>query len=92
MLPIPFYALGERHSTAPEAVQGAPDGQVDLATAQLLYPVQILQVPAPTGVGYWDAAPLRQLLDKLLVDAPLQALVVGRVDEKLGAIRLQAAD
>jgi hypothetical protein len=52
----------------------------------LLHLFQVLQIPPAAGVGHWDAAPLCQLLDQLLVDASLQALVVGRMDEELGAV------
>ena len=92
LLLIPFNTLGQRHTTAAETIQRAANGQVHLATAELLYLLQIFQVPSSAGVGYWDAAPLCQLLDQLLVDAPLQALVVGRVDEELGAVWFQAFD
>ena len=92
LLLVPCYTLGQRDAAASEAVQGAANGQIHLATAQLLHFFQVLQAPPPAGVGDWDAAPLCQLLDQLLVDTPLQALVVGRVDEELGAVRLQALD
>lgn len=86
--PIPLDTLGERHAAPAEAVECTADGQIHFAAAQLLHPFQILQVPAPAGIRDWDAAPLRQLLDQPLVDAPLQPLVVGRVDEELGAVGL----
>ena len=92
LLLIPFNTLGQRHTTAPKTIQRAANGQVHLATAEFLYLLQIFQIPSSAGVGYWDAAPLCQLLDQLLVDAPLQALVVGRVDEELGAVWFQAFD
>ena len=89
---IPLDTLGQRHTAPAEAVQGAPDGQVDLAAAELLHEVEIGQRPAPTRVRHRDAAPLGQLLDELLVDATLQTLVVGGVDEELGAVGLEFFD
>ncbi len=89
LLLIPFNTLGQCDTTAAKTIQRAANGQVHLATAELLHLLQIFQVPSSAGIGYWDAAPLCQLLDQLLVDAPLQALVVGGVDEELGAVWFQ---
>lgn len=47
-------------------------------------------MPRTTGVRNGDAAPLRQLLDELLVDALLQPLIVRSVDEELGTVGLKA--
>lgn len=90
--PVPLDALGQRHAAAAEAVQRAADRQVDPAAAQLPDAVQVGQAPAAARVRHGDAAPPRQPLHQRLVDAPLQALVVGRVDQKLGTERLEALD
>lgn len=87
--PVPFDALVQLDAEAAEAVQGAADGQVDLPRAQPGDVVEIGQVPAAAGVGDGDTAPLGQLCDEVLVDAALEALVVGCVDEELGAVGLK---
>lgn len=74
---------------ATETVEGAADGQVDLSGAQPGDVVEVGQVPAAAGVGDGDGAPLGQFRDEVLVDAALEALVVGSVDEKLGAVWLK---
>ncbi|KDN65388.1 hypothetical protein CSUB01_05778 [Colletotrichum sublineola] len=90
--PVPRHALLKLHPVAAETVQRAPDRQVYLALAELLHHVQVPQVPAAARVRDRQAAPLGQPLHKLLVDPFLQALVVRRVDEELGAIGLQQLD
>lgn len=92
LLLIPLNTLGQRDTTSTKAIQRTSNGQVYLAATQLFHLFQIFQITAPAGVGYWDATPLCQLLNQLLVDAPLQALVVGCVDEELGAVWLQTLD
>lgn len=52
---------------------------------------EITHIPAAAGVRHGDRAPLSQPPDEIGVDAPLQALVVGRVDQELGAVRLEFA-
>lgn len=47
---------------------------------------------AASSVGDGDGAPLAQLCDQLVVDAALQALDVGGVDQELGAVGLEEAD
>ena len=86
LLSVPFNTLGQGDTTSPKTIQRAADSQVHLAAAELLDLLQVFQIPSSAGVGHWDAAPLRQLCNQLLVDAPLQALVVGCVDEELGAV------
>jgi hypothetical protein len=49
-------------------------------------------VPAAARIGHGDAAPLGQPRDQRLVDAALQAFVVGGVDEEFGTERFEEAD
>jgi hypothetical protein len=54
--------------------------------------VQILQISSPSSIGDRNTTPLRQLLNELLVDAFLEALIVRCVDQKFGTIRLERFD
>lgn len=92
MFPIPPHTLFQRHPVPAEAVQRTTDGEVDLPAAEGLDAVQVRQGAGPAGVGHGDGAPLRQALDEGLVDALLEALVVGGVDEELGAVGLKLGD
>lgn len=89
LLLVPLDALLQLDAVAPETVQRAADGQVHLAVADPLDRLEIVEVPAPAGVRDGDGGPRGQLRHELLVDALLQAFVVGGVDEELGAVRLQ---
>lgn len=89
---IPSNAIVESHTVSPEAVQRTSYREVHLPSAQLLHQLEIFKVPCTAGVSNGDAAPLCQLLNQGLIDAFLQPLVVCRVDEKLGAVRLQTRD
>ena len=80
---VPFYALGKRDAFAAKTVQRAANSQINLALAQLLDQLQVVEVSPAAGVGDRDAAPLGQALHQLLVDALLEPLVVGGVDEEL---------
>ena len=90
MPPIPSNTVLELHPIPAKAIQRAPDREVHLPAAQPLHQLKILQMPRTTGVRNGDAAPLRQLLDELLVDALLQPLIVRSVDEELGTVGLKA--
>ena len=82
----------EVDARAAEYVEGAPNGQVDLGATQGLHKFQVLDGAAAPSVGDGDGAPLAQLCDQLVVDATLQALDIGGVDQELGAIGLEQAD
>jgi hypothetical protein len=51
-----------------------------------------LERAAASSVGDGDSAPLAQLRDQLVVNATLQALDVGGVDQELGAVGLEEAN
>lgn len=89
---VPLHTLVELDALPAEYVQGAPDGQVDPGAAQALHELQVLERAAASSVGDGDGAPLAQLCDQLVVDAALQALDVGGVDQELGAVGLEEAD
>ena len=72
-----------------EDVQCTPNCEVDLAAAQLLYELQVFDRPAPARVCDGDAAPLSQLCHELVVDAALQALDVGGVDQEFRTVRFE---
>lgn len=86
---IPLNTLVQPHTTPTKAVQSTADCQINGSAAQPGYIVQVLEVPATARVGHGDAAPLGQLGDELLINPTLQALVIGSVDEELGAVGLQ---
>lgn len=71
LLPIPLHTLLESDTATPEDVQRASDGQIDLAAAQLLHQLQVLQATPTAGVRDGDGAPLRQLLHQRMIDALL---------------------
>lgn len=89
---IPCNAVLELHARAAEAVEGTADGQVDLSSAQPGHEVEIVQRPATARVRDWNRAPIGQPSHELLVDSALQTLVVCRVDEELGTVRLELLD
>lgn len=80
---IPLYTVVKRHATASEYIQRRANGQVDLACTQTLDELQISQVAAAARIGDGDGAPFGQRGDEVVVDAALQALDVGGVDQKL---------
>lgn len=57
--------------------------------AELLDFLKVFEVAPATSISYRYTAPLGQLGDELLVNTSLEALVVGRVDQELGAVRLE---
>lgn len=87
--PVPLDTLVQLHPRPAEAVQRASDGEVNLPSAQLLDHVQVGEISPAASVGDGYAAPPRQARDKLLVDATLQALVVGGVYQELRAVGLE---
>ena len=92
LLPVPLDTLVKSDSFTAKYIQSTPNRQVDLALAQLLHKLQILNRAAPAGIRDRDAAPLGQLGDQLVVDAALQAFDVGSVDQKLGAVGFEELD
>lgn len=86
---VPLDTLIQLHAAATEAIQSTADGQIHGTATEPGYVVQVLEVPAAASVGHGDGTPLRQLGDELLIDATLEALVIGSVDEELGAVGLQ---
>jgi hypothetical protein len=54
--------------------------------------VQILEISSPSSICDRNTTPLRQLLNELLVDTFLEALIVRCVDQKFGTIRLERFD
>lgn len=92
LAPIPFDTFVQLHSRTAEAVQRAPDGEINLPSAQLLDHVQVGEIPPAASIGDGYATPLRQTRDKLLVDATLQALIIGGVYQELGAVGLELSN
>lgn len=80
---VPLNTLVKLDTRAAEAVQGTPNGKVHLSTTEPLDGLEVLQVPTATRVRHGDGAPFGEPLHELLVDALLQSLVVGSVDEEL---------
>jgi hypothetical protein len=91
-LPVPRNSLLKLDATATKDVQRAANSQINLATAQLLHQLQILQVASATCICNWNGADRRQKLHKLGVDTSLFTFDVGGVDQKLRAVRLKECD
>lgn len=87
--PVPLDAVVKLDPGPAEAVQGAAYREINPARAQPRHQLQVVQPPPSARVRDGNRAPIRQPRHQLLVDAPLQALVVGCVDEELGAVGLQ---
>jgi hypothetical protein len=79
LLFIPIYAFFKRDSRTPKYIQRTPNSKVDLAVAQLLDMVQILQIPSTASICYRDTAPLRQPLHQFLIYTLLEAFIIGRM-------------
>ena len=92
MLLVPNYTVLKLRSNPTENVKRASNGQVDLSSTELLYQIQIPDVPASASVRDRYRAPLCQSGDELLVDPLLEALVVGGVDQELAAVGLEHFD
>jgi len=93
LLPIiPRNSFFELDAAATEDVKRTADGQVDLATAQLLHQFQVLQIASTACIRDWNGTDGRQELYKLGVDAGLFAFDVRGVDQKLCAVRLEECD
>ena len=92
LLLIPGDTFVKLNTIAAKAIQSAANGQIYAAVAKLLDQFQVVKVPAAAGICDRDRAPFGKPSYQLLVNAPLQALVVGSMDEKLGAVRLQRTD
>jgi len=89
---IPLDTVRKRDPATTKHVQRTPDGQIDLATAELLDQVQVLQMSSSARVRHGNAAPLGQPRHELVVDTLLQAFVVGGVDEEFRAVGFEAGD
>ena len=85
---VPARTLLEVATRAPKNIQRTPNRQIDLSVTQLLHQRKVVDVPSSSCVSHRDAAPLGQLADELVVDAALETLDIGCVDEKLSAVRL----
>jgi hypothetical protein len=92
LLAVPLDAVGELDARTAKDVQGTSNRQVHLAVAELLDQLEILNRAAAAGVRDGNGTPLGQLGNQLVVDAALQALYVGGVDEELGAVRFEEGD
>lgn len=90
--PIPIYTLLKPHSRASKDIQRASNREVHLAIAKIMHKLHVLQMPASARVRDWYRAPPAQLPYQVLVDAALQALIVGCMDQELGAERLKLLD
>lgn len=89
LLLIPRNNILKLDTTPAENIQCTTNGKVDASVAQFLHQLQVFNRSAAAGVGDGDAAPLSQLRDELVVDAPLQTFDVGGVDEELGTVGLE---
>nr|POE53844.1 uncharacterized protein c3f10.08c [Quercus suber] len=85
MSPIPCAALVERHAPPAENIQGTTDGEIDLAVAEMLDKLEILDVATTASVGDGDAADRRKICDQFFVDASLKTFGVRRVDQEFAA-------
>lgn len=90
LLLVPPDAIFKLHPRASEDVQRAANRKIDLAIAQLLHQLEVLERSAATRVRHGDTAPLGELAHELVVDSTLEAFHVGCVDEELCAVRLEA--
>ena len=82
LAPVPPHTILKLDARPAETVQSTPYREIDLAPAQPLDRVQVLQVPPSAGICDGDRAPLRQALDELLVYALLQSFIVCGMDEE----------
>lgn len=92
LAPVPLHTFLQLYSRTTKTVQCTADGEIHLALTQLLDHPQVFKIPAAAGVCHGYTAPLGQLRDELLIHAALQALVVGRVYQELGAVWLESFD
>lgn len=88
LLSIPRNTIIKFYPCAAETVQGTANCKVYFSTAQLLDKFKVVKISPATGIRYRYTAPLCKLLDEFLVDALLETLVVGGVNEEFGAVRL----
>ena len=89
---IPSNGFLELDAAATEDVQRAANGQVNLATAQLLHQLQVLQVASAACVCDGNGADGGQELHELGVDTGLLAFDVRGVDQEFRAVRLEESD
>ena len=92
LLAVPLDAVDELDARTTEDVQRTSNCQVHLAVAELLDQLEILNRTAAARVCDGNSAPLGQLGNELVVNAALQTLYVGSVDEELGAVGLEEGD
>ena len=76
------FVVGQ--TAASEDIEGAADGEVETAVAEIADEVEILHVPNAAGVGHGNPLPAAEKLDEAGLDTFALALDVGGVDEKFG--------
>ena len=89
---IPRNSFLKLDATATEDVECAANRQVNLAAAQFLHQLQVLQVASAACVCDRDGADGGQELHELGVDTGLFAFDVGSVDQELCAVGLEESD
>ena len=89
---IPLYTVLQRRSGTTKDIKCATNGQIHAAVTQFHDPLQIVGTPAAPCIRDRNLAPRRQTSHELLVDASLQAFVVGGMHEELRAERFQQLD
>lgn len=67
-LPIPKNTFFQLYPITSEAIQSTADGEVDLATAQLLHEVQVIECSRASSIRDRNITPLSQLLNEFFVD------------------------
>ena len=77
---VPRYTIHKVRTFTPKDVQGASDGEVDLAITRLTDELEILDCPCAARVRDGNGAPLCKACDQFEVNAFLQAFVVGSVN------------
>jgi len=85
--PVEFDAFGVGHPAASENIEGAADGEIDLAAADLLDGLEVGQRAGAARVRDGKRATPGEETDQPGVDAPAKALDIDGVDEEFGAKR-----
>ena len=89
---IPPHHFVQSDSLPAKDVERAADGEIDRAVAQSVDKLEVGETATAAGVRDGKRAPRRESANKVVIDALLQALVVGGVNEELGAERLEQGD
>lgn len=92
LFPVPLNAVVKLYAITSKTVERTANRKVYFTTAEATHKIQILKVAAAPGIGHRYATPFGQSLDEFLVDPLLQTLVICRVDQELGAVRLKRLD